>query len=73
MGGHCAISLPFLYFPEKRTHIVFTWPFLHFLTLLKAIAAKLLFQFKSDLEFKCVFHLGLHLGCPNFPRKPPTF
>ena len=38
-----------------------------------AVAAKLLFQFKSDLEFKCVSHLSLHLGRPNFPRQPPTF
>ena len=35
------------------------------LTLLTATAAKLLFQFKSDLEFKCVSHLG-HT---NFPRQ----
>ena len=59
--------------PEKGSHIVFTWPFVHFLTLPAAVAAKLLFQFKSDLEFKCVSHLGLHLGRPNFPRQPPTF
>ena len=38
-----------------------------------AVAAKLLFQFKSDLRFKCVSHLSLHLGRPNFPRQPPTF
>ena len=54
-------------------HIVFTWPFLHFLTLPAAVAAKLLFQFKSDLEFNCVSHLGVHLGRPNFPQQPPTF
>ena len=62
-----------LWLPEKGSHIVFTWPFLHFLTLPAAVAAKLLFQFKSDLEFKCVSHLGLHLGRPNFSRQPPTF
>ena len=59
--------------PEKGSHIVFTWPFVHFSTLPAAVAAKLLFQFKSDLEFKCVSHLGLHLGRPNFPRQPPSF
>ena len=37
-------------FPKKRSHIVFTWPFVHFLTLPAAVAAKLPFQFKSDLE-----------------------
>ena len=58
---------------NSRSHIVFTWPFLHFLTLPAAVAAKLLFQFKSDLEFKCVSYLGLHLGRPNFPRQPPSF
>ena len=62
-----------LWLPEKGSHIVFTWPFLHFLTLPAAAAAKLPFQFKSDLEFKCVSHPGLHLGRPNFPRQPPTF
>ena len=56
---------------RKGSHIVFTWPFLHFLTLQTAVAAKSLFQFKSDLEFKGVSHLGLHLGHPNFPRKNP--
>ena len=40
---------------------------------LLAAAATPLFQFKSDLELKCVPHLGLHLGHPNFPRQPPTF
>ena len=50
--------------------IVFTWPFLHFSTFPAAVAAKLQFQFKSDLEFKCVSHLGLHLCRPNFPRHP---
>ena len=39
----------FLWLPEKGSHYVFTWPFLHFLTLPAAVAAKLLFQFKSDL------------------------
>ena len=39
---------------HNGSHIVFIWPFLHFLTLATAAAAKLLFQFKSDLEFKCV-------------------
>ena len=63
----------FLWLPEKENHFVFTWPFLHFLTLLTAIAAKLLSQFKSDLEFKCVSHLGLHRGHTNFPRQPPSF
>ena len=62
-----------LWLPKKGSHIVFTWPFLHYLTLSAAVAAKLLFQFKSDLEFKCVSHLGLHLGHPNFPRQPPSF
>ena len=62
-----------LWLPEKGSHIVFTWPFLRFLTLLTAIAAKLLFQFKSDLEFKCVSHVGVHLNHTNFPRQPPTF
>ena len=62
-----------LWRPEKGSHITFVWPFVHFLTLPAALAAKLLFQFKSDLEFKCVSHLGLHLGRPNFPRQPPTF
>ena len=62
-----------LWLPEKGSHITFVWPFVHFLTLPAAVAAKLLFQFKSDLEFKCVSHLGLHLGRPNFPRQPPTF
>ena len=56
----------------KREAILFL--FGHFCTsLLTAIAAKLLFQFKSDLEFKCVSHLGLHLGHTNFPRQPPSF
>ena len=50
----------------KSKHITFVWPFVHFLTLPAAVAAKLLFQFKSDL------HLG-RLGRPNFPRQPPTF
>ena len=63
------LSLIFLWLPEKGSHIVFTWPFLHFLTLPAAVAAKLLFQFKSDPEFKCVSHLGLHLGRSNFPRQ----
>ena len=52
---------------RKGSHIICTWPFLHFLTLQPAVAAKRLFQFKSDLEFECVSHLG-H---PNFPRQPP--
>ena len=76
MGSHewlLATAIYFLWLPEKGSHIVFTWPFLHFLTLLTAVAAKLLFQFKSDLEFKCVSHLGLHLGHTNFPPQPPTF
>ena len=68
--GHQSILL---WLPEKGSHITFVWPFVHFLTLPAAVAAKLLFQFKSDLEFKCVSHLGLHLGRPNFPRQPPTF
>ena len=63
----------FLWLPEKGSHIVVTWPFLHVLTLPAAVAAKLLFQFKSDLELKCVSHLGLHLGRLNFPQQPPTF
>ena len=54
-------------------HIVFTWPFLHFLTLPAALADKLLFQFKNDLEFKCVSRLDLHLGRSDFPSQPPTF
>ena len=58
---------------EKGSLIVFTWPFLHILTLLTAVAAKRLFQFKSDLEFKCLSHLSLHLGRLNFPRQHPTF
>ena len=66
-------QLIFLWLPEKGSHIAFTWPFLHFLTLRAAVAAKLLFQFKSDLELKCVSHLGLHLGRPNFTRQPPSF
>ena len=74
-GGLCFVEsgVEFLWLPEKGSHIVFTWPFVHFLTLPAAVAAKLLFQFKSDLEFKCVSHLDLHLGRPNFPRQPPTF
>ena len=32
-----------LWLPEKESHIVFTWPFLHFLTLTAAVAARLLF------------------------------
>ena len=67
------IHFGYLWLPEKGSHITFVWPFVHFLTLAAAVAAKLLFQFKSDLEFKCVSHLGLHLGRPNFPRQPPTF
>ena len=55
----CPFFGQFLWLPEKVSHIVFTWPFLHFLTLLTAVAAELLFQFKSDVEFKCVSHLGL--------------
>ena len=61
-----------LWLPVKGRHIVFTWPFLHFLTLQPAVAIKRLFQFKSNLEFKCVSHLGLHLGRPSFPQQPPT-
>ena len=72
-AGIHVIGLTLLWLPEKGSHITFVWPFVHFLTLPAALAAKLLFQFKSDLEFKCVSHLGLHLGRPNFPRQPPTF
>ena len=50
-------SLSFYGFPKREA-----MPFVHFLTLPAAVAAKLLFQFKSDLEFKCVSHLGL---CDN--------
>ena len=58
----CPFFGQFLWLPEKGSHIVFTWPFLHLLTFLTAVAAELLFQFKSDLEFKCVSHVGLPQG-----------
>ena len=44
-------AILFLWLPEKGSHITFVWPFVHFLTLPAAVTAKLLFQFKSDLEF----------------------
>ena len=58
--------LLFITASRKRSHIIFAWPFPHYLTLTKAVAAERLFQFKSDLQFKRVFHLRLHLGHPNF-------
>ena len=58
----CPFFGQFLWLPEKGSHIVFTWPFLHFLTLLTVVAAELLFQFKSDVEFKRVSHVCLPQG-----------
>ena len=56
---------------RKGSHSVFAGPFLHFLTLQTAVAAKRMFPFKDDREFKCVSHLSLHLGHRSFPRQPP--
>ena len=69
----CTQKNSFLWLPVKGRHIDFTWPFLHFFILQPVVVTKRLFQFKSDLEFKCVSHLGLHLGRPSFTQQPPTF
>ena len=54
---------------EKGSHIVFTWTFLHFLMLPAAVAAKLLFQFKSDLEYSANA-LSLHAFIPKASSRP---
>ena len=54
-----------------KPYIVFTWQILRIFKLQTSITSNWLFQFKSDLDFKCVSHCGLHLGRTNFPNIPP--